>query len=165
MAQQTINIGTAANDGTGDPLRDAMDKVNDNFTELYSGSQSARAELSATSATLADDATGNVTIGSAYKGYLLYKVETSAAAWVRIYTNVSSRSSDSSRTQSEQPDEGAGVIAEVITTGAETVVIAPGVVGFNDEDPVTATIPMAVTNLSGSSASITVTLTAVKMEV
>ena len=35
MAQQTINIGTTANDGTGDPLRTAFDKVNDNFTELY----------------------------------------------------------------------------------------------------------------------------------
>jgi len=36
MAKQTINIGTVANDGTGDTVRDAFDKVNDNFTELYS---------------------------------------------------------------------------------------------------------------------------------
>ena len=36
MAKQVINIGAAANDGTGDPLRTAFDKVNDNFTELYS---------------------------------------------------------------------------------------------------------------------------------
>lgn len=35
MAQQTINIGTTPNDGTGDTLRAAMDKSNDNFTELY----------------------------------------------------------------------------------------------------------------------------------
>jgi hypothetical protein len=35
MAKQTIGIGAAANDGTGDPLRTAFDKVNDNFTELY----------------------------------------------------------------------------------------------------------------------------------
>lgn len=35
MAQQTLNIGSNANDGTGDTLRVAMDKVNDNFTELY----------------------------------------------------------------------------------------------------------------------------------
>ena len=38
MAQQTINIGTTANDGTGDPLRTAFDKINDNFTELYTAS-------------------------------------------------------------------------------------------------------------------------------
>ena len=35
MAQQTINIGVSANDGSGDPLRTAFDKCNDNFTELY----------------------------------------------------------------------------------------------------------------------------------
>jgi len=35
MAKQTINIGTAANDGSGDPLRTAFDKCNDNFTEVY----------------------------------------------------------------------------------------------------------------------------------
>jgi hypothetical protein len=37
MAQQIINIGATANDGTGDPLRTAFDKCNDNFTELYAG--------------------------------------------------------------------------------------------------------------------------------
>ena len=35
MAQQTLNIGSNANDGTGDTIRVAMDKVNDNFNELY----------------------------------------------------------------------------------------------------------------------------------
>lgn len=35
MAQQIINIGTSAGDGTGDKLRAGFDKVNDNFTELY----------------------------------------------------------------------------------------------------------------------------------
>lgn len=35
MAKQTINIGQTANDKTGDPLRTAFSKVNENFTELY----------------------------------------------------------------------------------------------------------------------------------
>ena len=35
MAKQTINVGQAANDGSGDPLRNAFIKANDNFTELY----------------------------------------------------------------------------------------------------------------------------------
>ena len=34
MAIQTINIGNIANDGTGDDLREAFIKVNNNFTEL-----------------------------------------------------------------------------------------------------------------------------------
>ena len=37
MARQAINIGSSANDGTGDPLRTAFDKINDNFVELYGG--------------------------------------------------------------------------------------------------------------------------------
>ena len=45
MAQQTINIGTGANDGTGDNLRSAMDKTNDNFTELY-GANSVSSNIS-----------------------------------------------------------------------------------------------------------------------
>lgn len=35
MAKQTIGIGVTLNDGTGDPLRTAFDKANDNFDELY----------------------------------------------------------------------------------------------------------------------------------
>jgi hypothetical protein len=35
MARQNINVGTNESDGTGDKLRDAMKKVNDNLTELY----------------------------------------------------------------------------------------------------------------------------------
>lgn len=36
MAKQTILVGTAGNDRTGDPLRTAFIKANSNFTELYS---------------------------------------------------------------------------------------------------------------------------------
>ena len=35
MAKQTVGIGSAANDGTGDTLRAGADKINDNFTEIY----------------------------------------------------------------------------------------------------------------------------------
>ena len=37
MAKQVINVGTTAGDGSGDALRDAMIKINANFTELYDG--------------------------------------------------------------------------------------------------------------------------------
>ena len=35
MSQLTINIGSEANDHTGDSPRIAFGKVNDNFTELF----------------------------------------------------------------------------------------------------------------------------------
>lgn len=53
MAKQTINIGTAANDGTGDSLRTAFQKAQSNFDELYTG---AGGNFSST-----DDTTTNAT--------------------------------------------------------------------------------------------------------
>jgi hypothetical protein len=35
MAKQTVNIGSAANDGTGDQLRTAFNKLNQNNDEVY----------------------------------------------------------------------------------------------------------------------------------
>jgi len=35
MTKQSISLGSAANDGTGDTLRAAGQKINENFTELY----------------------------------------------------------------------------------------------------------------------------------
>ena len=35
MTRQVLNTGTTANDGTGDTLRQAGSKINDNFSELY----------------------------------------------------------------------------------------------------------------------------------
>ena len=45
MAQQTIGIGSSANDGTGDPLRSAFTKINANFTELYGTTMTERVSL------------------------------------------------------------------------------------------------------------------------
>jgi hypothetical protein len=36
MTQEIINVGAVPNDGEGDPLRTAFQKINNNFTQLYS---------------------------------------------------------------------------------------------------------------------------------
>jgi hypothetical protein len=36
MTQEIINVGAAPNDGEGDPLRTAFQKINNNFSQLYS---------------------------------------------------------------------------------------------------------------------------------
>lgn len=123
----------------------------------------SRTSPSGSTGNIADAATANVTI-TGFKSYLLYEIQTSAAAWVRIYTSVAARTADSSRSEGVDPSPGAGVIAEVITTGAETVLISPGTIGFNKESPVTTNIELAVTNKSGGAADITVTITIVKLE-
>ena len=76
MARQTINIGTGINTGTGDTLRAAMDKSNDNFEELYNatfGTDSANVSINVSqistevtngSITLTPNGTGQVVVES-----------------------------------------------------------------------------------------------------
>lgn len=45
MAQRIINIGTVANDGTGETLRGAFANTNNNFTELYNNYTNVSADL------------------------------------------------------------------------------------------------------------------------
>ena len=62
MAKQVINIGTTANDGTGDPLRSAFDKVNDNFTELYTDDAGDVNSVNAGTGISVNSTTGAVTV-------------------------------------------------------------------------------------------------------
>ena len=65
MALQSLNIGTAANDGTGDNLRVGGDKINDNFSEIYTAFGNG-ATLSSLAITALNSATANelVTVGA-----------------------------------------------------------------------------------------------------
>lgn len=128
------------------------------------GGAGNRANVNATTASLANAAVFNGTVTLA-KGYTIYKITTSAASWVRVYTNAAARLSDAGRSQTTDPQPGAGVIAEAITTGANVVVMSPATIGFNDENPVSNSIPIAVTNLSGSTTAVTVTFTYLGLEI
>ena len=60
MTQKIINVGTVANDGTGDTIRGAFTNVNANFTEVYGN-------ISSMTATLAGiDTSQNTTIQASY---------------------------------------------------------------------------------------------------
>ena len=65
MAIQTIGIGTVADDGTGDSLRTAGDKINDNFNEIYT-TLGDGSSLTSTAITALNNATANelVTVGA-----------------------------------------------------------------------------------------------------
>ena len=83
MAKQIINIGSSANKGDGDPLRTALDKVNDNFTEVYTGpTQYTQEEIDALTPT-----TGmliyNITTGK-FQGYAADSGD-STADWVDLH--------------------------------------------------------------------------------
>lgn len=71
MTQQIINVGSAPNDGLGDPIRTAFIKTNDNFTELYAtggvtgianGTSNVRIPAANSNVTVSVDGTSNVAV-------------------------------------------------------------------------------------------------------
>jgi hypothetical protein len=120
-------------------------------------------ELSGTTASLAPDVTAELNIVG-YKAYSLFKIQTNAESWIRIYTDDVSRDADVTRSEGQDPVAGSGVIAEIRTDGIDNnVLITPGILGFNNDSPRTTTIYLSVTNRSAASTAITVTLTALKI--
>jgi hypothetical protein len=75
MAKQTINLGTGPNTGTGEPIRTAFGKVNENFTEVYDIAQGAFDEANSASslAQSAYDAANNAGGGSANTGDITFE--------------------------------------------------------------------------------------------
>ena len=124
----------------------------------------SRTTKSGSTSIIADGDIGNTTITGAFSAYMVLKLQVDAASWVRIYTDVASRTADASRLEAVDPSPGAGVVVETITTGADTILISPAVIGFNNESPVTDVIPISVKNKSGTTQAITVTLTLIQLE-
>lgn len=127
-----------------------------------SGLQS-RGTVTGTTSSLADAAEADLDI-TGFKSYALLTITTDRAARVRLYVSDATRLADASRAEGVDPTSDAGLIAEVITTGAETVIISPGAYGFNLESSPTTTIPCRVTNKSGSTSTVQVDLNILQLE-
>jgi hypothetical protein len=150
--------------GTNITLERTGDEITIASTASGGGSMATRTTASSTTASIANGATGNIAI-TGFKSYALLKMVVEHEAWVRIYTDAASRTADASRAEGVDPTPGSGVIAEVITTAApQTILISPGTIGFNNESTPTTSIPIAVTNKSGTTRTITVTLTVLQLE-
>ena len=135
-----------------------------NMTDVGGGGGSSlqtRTTKSVTINSMGVNATSNVAI-DAFKGYALYSIETSHAAWVRVYTDSTARAADASRLETVDPAPNAGVIAEVITTAADTVNFAPAVTGYTSGG--TTSVEIAVTNKSAATANMVVTLSVLQLE-
>jgi hypothetical protein len=102
MAKQTINVGTTANDGTGDTLRASFVKVNENFTELYTSVNPSVIALTATDGTAVTGTTSETISQSllipantfSSNGMLelfcrMTKTGTAGTSTIRIYKNTS----------------------------------------------------------------------------
>ena len=91
-------------------------------------------------------------------------VQTSAACVVTFYTDEASRLADLSRTYETPPVAGDGVLLEVKTTGAETLLITPVNGYFVNSDPLIAQLPVKVCSQSVIEAQFTITVKALVME-
>lgn len=123
----------------------------------------SRQTVSGTTTSLANDQKFDQTLVGA-KTYALLSIETSHAAWVTIYTSNGARFNDASRSETTDPLPGSGVVAEIITTGDVTQPLTPAPVGFNNDNPMNASIFVKIVNKSGINTAITYTLTYVQLE-
>lgn len=78
---EVINVGTAPNDGTGDPLRVAFEKVNNNFSALWNSNFNS---------------TQSITTGDA-AGQLIFSVPTTAFTQAIFQINSSDQSTSDSQ--------------------------------------------------------------------
>lgn len=125
---------------------------------------SLRDNVTTSTTLIGNNATATITMVG-YKSYMLSKIQTSVPTWVRIYTDASSRTNDSTRSEFDDPNPGSGIIAEVITTsGSLTQLITPGVIGFNNDATPNRNIYLSLTNKSSVPAVIQVTLTLLQLE-
>ena len=146
----TAQTGTTYSAGTGLSLVGTTFNVTSTYT-------SSRTTAVATTSSLADQASGNLDITAA-KAYALLKIQTSHAAWVTLYTDTTSRTSDANRNITTDPLPGSGVIAEVLLSDGGVQKISPGLIGYNDDATPSTTVYAKVQNRSGSAATIIVTL-------
>jgi hypothetical protein len=119
----------------------------------------SRATATATTSSLAAGATDSSTTITLGKGYLLYSIQASKPARVRLYTTAAARTADLNRAIGVDPSSSAGVVLDYYATGAGTTYsLSPIVSGTNLESSPSTTISMSVTNMDTTTGTVTVTL-------
>lgn len=148
MAQQVVNIGSAPNDGTGDTLRDAFDKVNDNDAELYSlvaGSQPLDDDLTAIAA-LTTTSTGRDLLTSADAAALRAKAGLGTLATQNGTFSGTSSGTNTGDQTTITGNAGSSTILAVGRTIAITGDLSYTSPSFNGSANVTATGTLATVN-------------------
>src|SRR5208282_5270024 len=134
-----------------------------------SGGGGARSTYGWTTASLANNAVETSNTFPIAKSFIATKVAVSAYARVRLYSTLATATADASRafttlvaigTQNE-------LIMDVqldSAYGSLSFILSPAVTGSNMEGSPSSNISYNITNLSGSPAAITVTITALSLE-
>lgn len=129
-----------------------------------SGGGASRVQEAETTSSISNGASADVTYATLGKSFGLQKITVDKQCWVRIYSDMASRTADASRTQGTDPANGSGVIAEIISTSSGTQVfkMTPAIIGWLDNSE--TEVPVSIQNNSGSTGTVTVTIDALKLE-
>lgn len=120
----------------------------------------ARATATYTTASLAVGATETGTITLA-KTFALLRIQTSAAANVRVYPNAAARTADAARVQGDPPN-GMVLVLDYITSDTSVHDLSPMVIGANTESSPSSSIPISVQ--ANAAGAVTVTVTYLPLE-
>ena len=134
MTQQTINIGTTPNDGTGDTIRNAFDKVNDNFDEVYSGLSFSSNNINVANTIIV----GNSTVNTIANSTLVQVANSTATANLTVGSLVIGLSTVNTTT---------------VSVGANVVVQASGL--FAGNSTVNSTLNSTTLQVSNATSSVT----------
>lgn len=114
-----------------------------------------------TSSSLANLASQQTTIALP-SGYRLYRIETDVPARVRLYTTQAKQIADASRIVGIDPTGDHGVMLDFVTFDGATPVLSadlsPTVDGFDGSVSPSGSVFITITNLSGATDTVTVTL-------
>lgn len=111
-------------------------------------------------AALADGATENAAIPNMGRTWMVQRAIADRACWVRAYNSNAARVADSGRIITDDASENAGLAMELIFT-ATLLDIGPSSwlpVGWNEDDPNSTDGLFAITNRSGASHTVQITL-------
>lgn len=164
-----VNLRLQGSDGTSDDVLltagtdITFSNVNSAGLTINAQGLKNRTTASASTSSIANDVAANISLSIPSVSTLL-KLQTSAAAWVTLYYNAASRTADANRSIYADPVAGLGVLAEVVTTGAETIGMSPAPILWNNDSTPADTIYAKVVNRSGSTQAITVTATYLQNE-
>jgi hypothetical protein len=112
---------------------------------------------------LASSPTANISVVG-FNSYALLNISVSTGSWVTVYTSTATRASDAGRSIYLDPTPNSGVVAEIISTGSTSLNFTPAVIGFTNNTPPSADIPLKIYNNGNTPRAITVTLTLIRLE-
>lgn len=124
----------------------------------------SRRVVTATTGLLASSVTENLSVLLG-KSFTLLRIETSAAAWVRLYATPEYRTRDASRLITQNATPPHGIISEVITWQKGLVIdLTPIRFGASLEGTPNDQIAVAITNKSISPTSVAALFTVIQEE-